>query len=161
MSSGMLGASVVTGQALSPAATAIQARQSQFREVGTAFKAINDELRKAAPGKFVLGSSARQIATNLRQVRTMFPAGSLAAPGQKSKALPEIWTTRAAFDKLNASAVAEADKLAMVLRSTDTGAIAKQVKVLGATCQSCHRQFRVKTDAALNPPMTERLALLR
>ena len=139
-----LGAAAATGQTPAPPAEAVPARQSQFREIGTAFKAINDELRKEAPGKFALASSARQIATDLKQVRLMFPAGSGPVPGVKNKARPEIWTNRATFDKAAAAAIVEADKLSAVMHGGDQAAVMTQAKALGLTCQACHRQFRAK-----------------
>lgn len=131
------------GQAPS-AADAIQARQRQFREIGTGFKAINDELKKDAPGKFLMGSSARQIAGNLRQVGKLFPTGSGPSSGVKTKALPVIWAKQADFAKFNGAAIAEADKLALVLKGSDIAAMRAQAKVLGKTCQSCHQQFRAE-----------------
>ena len=139
-----LGAPAATGQTTTSPAEAVQARQSQFREIGTAFKAINDELRKDAPGKFALASSARQIATDLKQAKLMFPAGSGPVPGVKNKARPEIWTNRATFDKAGAAAIVEADKLVAVMRGGDQTAMTTQAKALGATCQACHRQFRAE-----------------
>ena len=135
-------ASAAFGQG-SPGATPVKARQGQFREIGTAFKAINDELRKDTPGRFILGSSSRLIATNLRQVSGMFPVGSGPARGIETKALPEIWNNRAAFDRLNETAVAQADSLAAAIRINDSGEIRVQVRALGETCKSCHGQFRV------------------
>ncbi len=136
-------ASTAFGQA-TPDPTPIQTRQSQFREIGTAFKAINDELRKDAPGRFVLGSSARLIAGNLHRIGALFPAGSGPAAGIKTKAKANIWTDRAQFDRLNASAASEADKLVVVMRGNDMAAIRAQVPVLGAACKSCHQQFRAE-----------------
>ncbi len=126
----------------SPVANVVQQRQSQFHEIGVAFKAINDELRRENPGRFVLSSSARTIASNLHQVGTMFPVGSGPAPGLKTKAKPAIWSGRAQFDRLNASAVNEANRLVMAMRGTDTNAIRAQIRALGLACQGCHRQFR-------------------
>jgi cytochrome c556 len=134
--------STAVGQSASPAAI-IKARQAQFREIGTAFKAINDELKKGTPGKFVMTSSARQIAGNLKQTGTMFPAGSGPSSGVKTKALAAIWAKPTEFSRLNAAAVAEANKLVVVLRGSDAAAISVQVKALGRTCQSCHKPFRL------------------
>ena len=125
-------------------ASSIQARQGQFREIGTAFKAINDELKKDTPGKFAMATSARQIAGDLRQVRGLFPAGSGPAAGIKTKALPAIWSDHAKFDALNAAATVEADKLVAVMRGGDAAAIRVQAKALGGTCQTCHQQFRAQ-----------------
>lgn len=134
---------IAVGQALTPAA-AVQARQGQFREIGTAFKAINDELKKPAPGKFAMGSSARQIATDLQQVGRLFPPGSGPSSGIKTKALPAIWAKQADFAKLNSAAITEANKLVVAMKGTDMAAIGMQAKVLGKTCQGCHQQFRAE-----------------
>lgn len=139
----VLGAAAAVGQGQSPAATAIKARQEQFREIGTAFKAVNDELRKSAPGKFAVGSSARQIAGNLRQVKTMFPTGSGPSSGIKTKASATVWTKQAEFLRLNAAAIAEADKLVLALRGADTAAMKAQAQSLGRSCKACHTSFRV------------------
>ena len=135
-------AATAFGQSSEP--TPMQTRQSQFREIGTAFKAINDELRKDTPGRFAMGSSARLIAGNLHRVGTLFPPGSGPGAGIKTKAKPNIWTDRAQFDRLNASAASEADRLVAIMKGNDLGAIRAQVPVLGAACKSCHQQFRAE-----------------
>lgn len=138
-------AAIVATAAASQAGTpvdAIHARQGQFREIGTAFKAINDELKKDTQGKFAMATSARQISGDLRQVRGLFPAGSNA--GAKTAALPAIWTDHAKFDALNAASTTEADKLVAAIRTGDATAIRTQAKVLGASCQTCHQQFRAR-----------------
>ncbi len=139
---GLAATSAAIGQSASSAAI-IKARQAQFREIGTAFKAKNDEWKKSAPGKFIMTSSARQIAGNLKQTGTMFPAGSGPSAGVKTKALVAIWQKPAEFSRLNAAAVAEANKLVIVMRGGDTSAISAQVKALGRACQSCHKPFRL------------------
>lgn len=138
----LLSASAVLAQGIS-ASGSIPARQASYRETGTAFKAINDELRKDAPGRFAMGSSARQIAANLRQVVTMFPAGSGPAAGVKTKAKAAIWSDRATFDRLNGAAVRQADVLVAAMRGTDIVAIRTQTQTLGRTCKACHDQFRL------------------
>lgn len=139
----LLPASVVLAQGLSVSAS-IQARQASYREVGTAFKAINDELRKPVPGRFIMASSARQMAANLRQASTMFPVGSGPAEGVKTKAKPAIWSDRATFDRLNTAAVRQADALVVAMRGTDMAAMRAQTSALGQACKACHDQFRFK-----------------
>ena len=141
VAAGLLAATSAIGQALAPTA-AIRARQANFREMGTAFKAINDELRKPALGKFVLSSSARQIAGNLRQVGSMFPAGSGREAGLKTAAKPEIWSHQADFARLNAAAIVEADRLVAATRGGDPAAIRAQVKATGGACKGCHDLYR-------------------
>lgn len=120
----------------------VSARQARFREIGAAFKAINDELKKDAPVKYVLSSSAARIASALAEVRPMFPAGTGQGSGLKTKAKGDIWNNRAEFDRLNAATASEALKLATLVRTADPGALRAQVKVVGSNCQSCHQKFR-------------------
>jgi cytochrome c556 len=139
----LLAASVVFAQALSPADT-VEARQSAYREIGTAYKSINDELKKGSPVKFIMGSSARLIATNLRQIGPLFPPGSGPELGVEMKARPEIWTDRATFDSAYNTALKEAEKLVTVMGSGDLAAIRAQARALGRSCKSCHEDFRVE-----------------
>lgn len=140
----VLGATTVVGQSQLAPAAAIKARQQQYREIGTAFKAVNDELRKSSPGKFAMGSSARQIAANLRQVNSMFPAGSGPSSGIKTKALATIWSKQPEFQRLNAAAVVAADKLVLAMRGTDNAAMTAQAQAVGRSCKACHSAFRAE-----------------
>jgi cytochrome c556 len=124
----------------------IENRQASLREIGTAFKAINDELKKDTPVKFILSSSAKRIASGLQEFMTMFPPGSGPESGVKTKARKEIWSNREEFEKLNAASANEAEKLSMLIRSPDLGAVREQAKVLGNSCKSCHQKFRVADD---------------
>lgn len=137
----LLGTTAAVAQELT-GADAIKARQASYRETGTAYKAINDELRKDAPGHFALASSARQIAANLPQVVSLFPAGSGPEAGVKTKAKPAIWTNRATFERANAAAVQQANALVAATRATDVAAMRLQLQALGKTCKACHDQFR-------------------
>lgn len=139
----LLPPSIALAQGLSAPAS-IQARQANYRETGTAFKAINDELRKSAPGRFIMASSARRIAANLRQVGAFFPAGSGPAAGVKTRARNTIWNNRATFDRLNGVAVVQADGLVAAMRGTDVAAIRIQAQALGRACKACHDQFRIE-----------------
>ena len=145
----VLGLAAMSGltpaSAQSPAPTAmVQPRQALFREIGTAFKNINDELKKDSFGKYMMSSSARQIAGNLRQAQAMFPAGSGPAPGIKTRARPEIWSDRAKFDQAAGAATFEADKLVAVMRGNDPEVIRSQARALGEACKDCHSQFRTQ-----------------
>ncbi|WP_162527151.1 c-type cytochrome [Sphingomonas solaris] len=133
-----VGASV---QAAAPE-TIIQARKAKYREIGKAFKSINDEVKKSAPDRGLIGSSASLIAGNLRQVGSLFPAGSGPSSGVRTKALPTIWTKWPEFARLNAAATGEAGKLVLASRGADVAAIAAQARSLGKACQACHQQFR-------------------
>ena len=85
-------------------------------------------------------ASAIAIAKWMDQYPTLFPPGS--DKGDNTKALPAIWTDRAAFEKDAANAAGAARKLAQLAKADDGPAFAAQLKVLGGTCGTCHKQFR-------------------
>ncbi len=120
----------------------INVRQANFKKMGTALKAINDQLRTDAPAKAAMIGAAQTIAMTAHQQGRLFPGGSGPAVGIKTDALPGIWSDRATFDAQMAKMVVESDKLLGLAKSGDPAAIRAQVKAVGATCGGCHRQFR-------------------
>jgi cytochrome c556 len=138
----------VTGTlAAAPAAApspqaAIAARQAGYKKMGAAMKALNDQLKSSTPAKDVMVGAARTIALTAREQGKLFPAGSGPQSGLKTDALPGIWADRANFGGQMARLVAESGKLLTVANGGDAAAIRAQVKATGATCSSCHRQFR-------------------
>jgi cytochrome c556 len=124
----------------------VRARVDRFREIGAAFKTINDELKKPRPLKVMLTSAGSNIASNAREIQPMFPEGTGPSSGLKTKAKMEVWSQRKAFDSKFARLVAEADKMNAATRSGDFDAMRAQAKALGAVCQDCHKTFRTKDD---------------
>lgn len=143
LTAGVLAAGTAALAEGTPPSASIPARQASYRETGAAFKTINDELRKSAPGRFAMASSARQIEANLRQVAGLFPAGSGPASGVKTKARAVIWSNRAGFDQANVAAVRQADLLVAAMRGTDIAAIRRQTQALGRSCKACHDTYRI------------------
>lgn len=85
---------------------------------------------------------AKAIARWAATVPTLFPAGS--ETGEDTKALPEIWSDRAGFEKIAAAAGAAATKLAEAARANDANTVAVQFKALGEQCGACHKGYRAK-----------------
>lgn len=124
-----------------PAAATIAARQANFKKMGAAMKVLKDELGGSADKAKMVGA-ARTLAAMARAQIPLFPAGSGAAAGAKTDALPAIWTQRGAFDASAKKLVVDADKLVAVTASGNAAAIGVQFKQVGGTCGGCHRQFR-------------------
>ena len=124
---------------------AITQRQTGFKKMGGAMKALNDQLKGDAPAKAIMLPAAQTIAATARVQGGLFPAGSGASAGIKTDALPGIWTDRATFDGQMTKLVAESAKLVTAVNGGDATAIRAQFKVVGATCGGCHRQFRADT----------------
>jgi len=60
-----------------------------------------------------------------------------------TKAKPELWASKADFDKKMENMNTEAAKLPQAARA-DLAALKKQVADTGATCKACHDDYRAK-----------------
>jgi cytochrome c556 len=77
-----------------------------------------------------------------RTIPAVFPAGS--EKGENTKALPEIWSDRAGFEKTASDMQEAATKLADAAKAGDAETVAAQAKLLGDACGACHRHYRAK-----------------
>ena len=147
-----IGAAVGVGGALahddvmpanaSAATKAAYARHDNFRRLGGAFKALNDELKKPTPSKAVLVSNANAINTLAAGLPTWFPRGSgmEARPMSEAKAL--IWTDAAGFSAKAAALRAEAGRLSAAASGGDLDAIRAQARQTFLACKGCHETYR-------------------
>jgi len=132
------------GAALAQSASdAIAARQQNFKALGAASKAINDEARKDAPDKAVFATNASKLATLASQLPTWFPRGSGPEAGVKTAAKPEIWSDAAGFAAAAANLKTEAAKLDELARAGDIDGVKTQARALGGACRNCHEKYRV------------------
>lgn len=127
-------------------ADAIRSRIANFRELGAAYKAVNDSLRGGEVQTVLLAQSARQIRNAARGQYAWFPAGSGPQAGVKTAAKPEIWANQAKFKSAQDAFAAAADQFQKVVASGDAAAIRTQARKLGATCKGCHDSFRTEAD---------------
>lgn len=125
-------------------ADAITARHAGFKKMGGAMKALGEQLKADAPAKPIMADAAATIQKTAQEQGKLFPAGSGPAPGVKTDALPAIWADKAKFDAQMAALVTESGKLVGAVNGGDTLAIRAQMKAVGGTCGSCHRQFRAE-----------------
>lgn len=129
--------------AASPVAEkAVADRKGNLKEIGGAFKTINDELKTGSPDFNSVRPAARNIADRAPFLLKMFPKGSGPESGVKTRAKPEIWTNNAAFVKLQNDMVAAARSLNAAAIKGDVAALTAARTSLGGTCKSCHDQFR-------------------
>ena len=64
--------------------------------------------------------------------------------GEKSRALPEVWSQKAKFDELAQRLQAETVKLGQVARAKDEAGVKQQYAAVGKVCGACHESFRAK-----------------
>lgn len=135
---------LVAALATSPvlAQDALKSRLASFREIGAAFKNVNDQLRSDTPQVFVIQVSAREIRNLARSQYTWFPAGSGPAPGVKTRAKAEIWSQGAQFKAAQDAFAAQADNFARVAQGGNVEQMRAAARTLGQSCGGCHRQFR-------------------
>lgn len=124
------------------ASDVVRSRVEAYRELGASFKNVNDELRSAKPQAMILQLSARQIRNVANQQYNWFPAGSGPQPGVKTKALPAIWKNAAGFKGAQDAFAKQANAFYQAASTGDAAKVRVAAKSLGATCQSCHKQFR-------------------
>jgi cytochrome c556 len=127
-------------------ADAIKIRVEGLREMGAAFKAVHDALQDSTPQTILLQMSARQIVQSSHDMYGWFPAGSGPETGLKTNAKAEIWSDPADFKKAQDGLAAEALVFQSAIASNDMDQIRAEATKLGQACQSCHQQFRTRTN---------------
>jgi len=128
--------------AATSAEKAIALRQAGYKQIGAAFKTVNEELKKAAPDTKLIAKEARMIHGHSLSIPRWFPAGSGPEAGVKTRAKPDIWAEPAKFAAATKTLQTESQKLRTVANTGDVEAIKLQVKAVGAACGGCHKPFR-------------------
>lgn len=139
------GVALSTGAALAQdnaQAQAVKARQQNFKQLGGAFKAIIDELKKNAPDKAVLTANAQKMNALATQEASWFPRGSGREALVKTSAKPEIWSDPAGFAAAIQRLQGESAKLQLAAGG-DLDAFKLQVRATGGACKNCHDKYRV------------------
>jgi cytochrome c556 len=75
-------------------------------------------------------------------IPTLFPKGT--EKGGDTKALPEVWSDPAGFEKIALAATDAATKLAAAAKAGDAEEVAADTKLLGQQCGACHKAYRAK-----------------
>jgi cytochrome c556 len=127
-------------------APVIEGRQSALRDIGAAFKGINDEFKKGNPSLPLIRQYATQIDDLVKQQKFWFPPGTGPESEIETQAKPLIWKQPAEFKAGQAALSEEAAKLAKVAAGSDTAAIKAQWQSLGKTCKGCHDKYREEDD---------------
>src|SRR5688572_6221817 len=64
--------------------------------------------------------------------------------GEKSRALPEVYTKKSDFDQLSQRLQSETAKLGQMARAKDEAGVKQQYAAVGKVCGACHDGFRAK-----------------
>jgi cytochrome c556 len=125
-----------------PGGKAAAQRHKNFKEMGGAFKAIMDELKKDTPDKAVVAAKARTVKTLAADLPHWFPKGSGPETGMKTLAKPVIWTDPKGFGAAATRLQVETAKLDAVAQAGDMAGVKAQFAATGKACKNCHDKFR-------------------
>jgi cytochrome c556 len=126
------------------AAGIIEAREANFKQMGKAFKGMNDEVKLATPSVESLKANSVIIEKAAARVISGFPKGSGPESGQKTHALPAVWEKFAEF-KTDANNLRIAAKtLRVAAASGNLDATKAAMPAVGAACKACHQTFKAR-----------------
>jgi cytochrome c556 len=140
---GMFGAGLFGGgmAQAQPGPNLIEMRQVAFSLMSGDFGGINAVIALKGDVKTIEGR-AKAIARYAAIIPAMFPAGT--AAGNNTKALPEVFSDSAGFQKAAMGLGAAATKLSESAKSGDVEMVAADAKAVGAACGVCHNNYRAK-----------------
>ena len=126
-----------------PAGRAVAARHQHFKQLGKAFKAVVDEMKKDTPDKALVATNTQTMKTLAGALPSWFPKGTGSEAHAKTDAKPEIWSDPNGFSAAASRLQVETSKLAQFGAAGDLDAVKGQIRATGSACKNCHDKFRV------------------
>lgn len=135
------GAAIAQAGATGPAQT-IKMRQGNYKQMASAMKGINDQLRADTPSiPAIRRHSALLVRHSLRVLR-WFPHGSGPEARVPTRAKAEIWSDPAGFRRAGARLLVATRQLDAAARRHDVAAVRAAVRPVQASCGGCHDAYR-------------------
>lgn len=138
----LFGATLSAMAATAEISAAIKSRKANYKEIGGAFKTLNDEIRTGAPSIDTIRPLANDLLKRGSMQMNFFPPGSGLESGEKTRAKAAVWSEPQEFRRLHEDFMQAAQKLNQAIEADAPAAIAGAQKALGATCKSCHERYR-------------------
>lgn len=136
-----MGAAVPMGTAKADGIDIIAVRQAGMSMQAGDFAFIRSVVAAKGDVKPLEGP-AKAIAKWAAVIPSVFPKGS--EKGGDTKALPEVWSDTAGFQKISVTLGEVATKLAADAKAGDADAVAADTKLMGEQCGACHKTYRAK-----------------
>ena len=121
--------------------SAVAHRQAQMKRLRASSKAISGFLQGAHDDAGQVRAAAATFQDVGARMPRLWPAGTGVGIG-KSRAKPQIWTERAAFQRRILGFRAAAAGFARVAATGDKARIGPQFRNVGAACKACHDFFQ-------------------
>jgi len=141
-SAGLMMVSIAATAAAPAPAEAIATRKANFKEIGGAFKSINDEIKSGAPNMNTVRPLARDMAARAAAALKYFPSNSGPDSGLKTRAKASIWANQADFVKLQNNLIDAANALNEAATSGDVAQLTAARNTAGQACKACHDKYR-------------------
>lgn len=136
---------VASAQSPTPAQT-IQMRQANYKQMATAMKGLNEELRADTPAIATVRRHVQVFATHAPRVLRWFPAGTGPEAGVRTRAKAEIWSDPDGFRRAGAGLLLASRSLSAAVRSGDIAAVRAAAPALGRACAACHDVYRAPAN---------------
>jgi cytochrome c556 len=129
------------GVALADGPNLIAVRQAGMSLTGGDFAFIRSTVAAKGDVK-ALEAPAKAIIKWAAVIPSVFPKGT--ETGNDTKALPEVWSDNAGFQKIAAALGEAATKLSIAAKAGDADEVAADAKLVGDQCGACHKTYRAK-----------------
>ena len=127
----------------SAATEIIKYRQAVMKTQGGHLAAAAAIIQGKVGFKDQLGDHVKALEAMNRDLASLFPKGS---DGGDTKALGEVWSNNAEFQKHAKDAQQKSAALAKAVAAGDTQNYGPSLKGLLDSCKSCHKDFRKKEE---------------
>ena len=141
---GALAASLGTALSAATPAETISQRQNGFKSIGRSMKAVRDELAKPRPDYVVMQNNARALRLAAQRNAWLFPRNTGPASGEKTGALPIIWTQFGDFRAKFVNLTHAARDLEAAAGTNDAANVRTALASLGGACKACHDVYGKK-----------------
>jgi cytochrome c556 len=141
----LVAAGVSATAAWAAPADTISARQTNFKQMGRAQKAVGDQLKQSAPDVATIRTNAGVLVQSAGRVHGGFPRGTGPEAGVKTAALPIIWQQNGQFREKANQLVGATRGFQRTAAGGNIGAIKAAFPAVGAACKGCHDTFKGKS----------------
>lgn len=126
------------------AADVIKSRQDQMKALGADFRIVSDALKADSPDTAAIAAASQRIADVIKGTNAYYPPGTGPESGLKTRAMAEVWSQNADFNRAGDFSIAEAARFRQAAGSGDATTIRAGFKALTDSCVACHAKFRAE-----------------
>lgn len=118
----------------------VKYRQATMKSLGAHMSAMSLVVKKQVSAREQLAAHAEAVHAVSRGLADLFPKTT----GVKSAAKPEIWSQPKEFRAAAAALERESGRLAALASRSEWSSFDAQFARVAATCDDCHKKFRVR-----------------